>query len=138
MSRQEPDLHAIRASVSAVGKFSDGWLRIGPLRLGADAALSWIPVVGEFYSGAAAVFILAQGARARVPLGTLLAAGALMGGRTLITALPFAGPPIADMLALHGVSARMIVRAIDQRLAARGDISPSGRPWGWRGNAAAV
>jgi len=140
MSRsREPDLTAIRRSVERVGKLSDGLIRFGPFRLGADAALSWIPGVGEIYSGAAAAFLLAQGARARVPLSTLLVAGALMGGRTLITAIPLAGPAAADLMALHGLSARMIAKAIDKRIAAgasSGKVAPDGRDWGWRGGMA--
>jgi hypothetical protein len=128
-------LLSIRRSVERVGKFSDGLLRIGPIRLGAEAALSWIPFVGEIYGGAAAAFLLVQGARARVPLSTLGAAAALMGGRTLITAIPFAGPLAADALALHGLSARMIVRAIDARMGV--ETAPDGRPWGWRGRSRA-
>ena len=131
-------LLAIRRSVELVGKFSDGLLRIGPFRLGAEAALSWIPVVGEAYGGAAAAFLLIQGARARVPLSTLAAAAAMMGGRTLITAIPIAGPLAADALALHGLSARMIVRAIDKRLGLPADAAPDGRPWGWRGRSRAA
>ncbi len=133
---REPDLVAIRRGVSVVGKLSDGLLRLGPFRLGIDGVLSWIPGVGEVYSGAAAVYLLAQGARARVPLSTLFLAGALMGGRTLITAIPFAGPAAADVLALHGLSARLIVKAIDRRIAAGGRVAPDGRGWGWRGGGA--
>jgi len=130
MSLRQPDLRAIRASVETVGKLSDGLIRLGPFRLGADAALSWIPFVGEIYSGAAAAYLLVQGARARVPLGTLVVAAGLMGGRTLITAIPFAGPAAADVLALHGVSARLITRAIDRKLAGDGERAPDGRAWG--------
>ena len=108
---------------------------MGPFRLGAEAALSWIPGVGEIYGGAAAAFLLIQGARARVPLSTLAITAALMGGRTLITAVPFAGPLAADALALHGLSARMIVRAIDARMGV--ETAPDGRPWGWRGRSRA-
>ena len=137
MSRfREPDLIAIRRGVSVVGKLSDGLLRLGPFRLGIDGVLSRIPGVGEVYSGAAAVYLLVQGARARVPLSTLILAGALMGGRTLITAVPLAGPAAADLLALHGLSARLIARAIDRRIAAGASVAPDGRGWGWRGGTA--
>jgi hypothetical protein len=136
VSDRNTELLAIRRSVERVGKLSDGLLRVGPFRLGAEAALSWIPVVGEFYGGAAALFLLLQGARAKVPLSVLVAAAAMMGGRTLITAVPLAGPLTADALALHGLSARMIVKAIDKRLARGDDTAPDGRPWGWRGRAA--
>jgi len=114
---RDPDLHAIRRSVEVVGKFSDGLLRVGPFSIGADGLMAWIPVAGEFYSAAAAAFLLIQAVRARVPLPTLLAAAALMGGRTVITAIPVAGPLAADMLTMHKWSAKLIVHAIDRRLA---------------------
>lgn len=139
MHRTDEELFAIRRGVATVGRFSDGLLRVGPFRLGAEAALAWIPVVGEAYGAAAAAFLIAQGARAGVPLTTLVACAALMAGRTLISAAPVAGPLAADMLALHGVSARLIVKAIDVELARRGsrapDTAPSG-PLRWVGRGA--
>ena len=130
MYRTDDELAAIRRSVERVGRFSDGLLRIGPFRLGAEAALSWIPGVGEAYGAAAAVFLLLQGLRAGAPLTTLTLCAALMGGRTLITAVPIGGPLAADALALHGLSARLIMAAIDAELARRG-AKPAARPR-WR------
>jgi hypothetical protein len=94
------------------------------LSLGIDGILSWIPGVGEIYSGGAAAFILVQGARAAVPLPTLAAAGALLACRTAITALPLAGPVAADLFTAHRWAAALIVRAIDREL----DGEPSGDP----------
>lgn len=133
MLRTDPELMAIRRSVERVGRFSDGLLRIGPFRLGAEAALSWIPGVGEAYGAAAAAFLLAQGLRAGVPLTTLALCAALMGGRTLITAIPIGGPLAADALALHGLSARMITTAIDAELARRGQPAPQQPRRRWLG-----
>ena len=133
MNTGREDLIAIRRSVEFVGRLSDGLLKIGPFRLGAEAALDWIPVVGEAYGSAAAVFLLAQGLRAGVPGRTLLACAALMFGRTLIAAAPIAGPLAADALALHGLSARMIVRAIDKRLSDEASpAQPARRFWSGR------
>ncbi len=115
----DPDLIAIRRGVETIGRLSDGLLRVGPWSIGLDGVLSWIPAVGEAYSIGAAAYLLVQGARARAPLSTLIAAAALMGGRTAITALPLVGPLVADALTLHKWSARMIVRAIDRRLSER-------------------
>ena len=137
MHRTDPELLAIRRSVERVGRFSDGLLRIGPFRLGAEAALSWIPGVGEAYGAAAAAFLLAQGLRAGVPLSTLALCAALMGGRTLITAVPIGGPLAADALALHGLSARKIIAAIDAELARRGVQTPTPRR-GWLGRPVAA
>jgi len=140
--RPEPDLRAIRASVEWVGRMSDDLIHIGPFRIGLDGLTAWIPAAGEIYSALAASFLLIQGYRARVPAGTLLIAAALMGGRTLIEAVPLLGPLAADLLTLHRMSARLIIAAIDRRLAAESDhptayATPVPRLPLWRGRAGA-
>ena len=113
-----PDLVKIRNSVALIGRLSDSIVRIGPFSLGADGVLSWIPVVGEIYSTAAAGFILVQGVRAGVPLGVLAACAALTAGRTVISAVPLAGPAVADLFTAHKWAARLVVAAIDKKLPA--------------------
>jgi hypothetical protein len=125
----DSDLHAIRASVALVGRLSDGLIRIGPFSIGLEGVLSWIPGIGELYGSGAAAFLLIQGARARVPAGTLLIAAALMSGRTLISAIPLAGAAASDLLTAHRWSARLIIAAIDRRIAADAGATP--RPKGW-------
>jgi hypothetical protein len=113
------DLHklqGIRDSVDLIGNLSDALIRFGPFSLGIDGVLSWIPGLGEAYSTAAAAFILVQGARARAPISTLAGAAALMGARTLISAIPLAGPAAADVFIAHKWAARLVVKAIDRRL----------------------
>jgi len=106
----------IRDSVALVGRLSDGLLRFGPLSLGIDGVLSWIPGLGEVYSAAAGAFILIQGVRAGVPATTLVLAGVLMLSRTAVSAIPLAGPLAADIFTAHRWSARLIVGAIDRKL----------------------
>jgi len=118
------DLLSIRNSVETVGRLSDSLVRFGPLRLGLDGVLSWIPGVGELYSTAAAAFILAQGVRARVPVPTLLACAVLMASRTVISAAPLAGPAVADLFLAHRISARLVVKAIDAMLTTGSSPAP--------------
>ncbi len=122
-----PDLVKIRASVDRMGRLSDSVVRVGPMSLGLDGVLSWIPGVGELYSAGAAVFLISQGLRARVDTGTLVVCGALMASRTAITAIPLAGPLASDLLTMHKWSARLIVAAIDRKLA-RGASAPAPAP----------
>lgn len=120
MMTDDVDLAAIRRRVVLVGRLSDGLLTVGPFSIGLDGVLSWIPGLGEIYSAGAAVFLLSQGYRAGVPTATLVLAGLLMGGRTLISAVPGAGPAIADVFTMHKMAAGLIVAAIDKRLAQDG------------------
>ncbi len=130
----EPDLEKIRDSVAWLGRMSDGIVRIGPFSLGLDGVLAWVPGLGEVYSMGAAGFLLLQGVRARVPVGVLAVCAAMMAFRTGISAIPLAGSAAADLFTAHKWSARLIVRAVERELAARGsaDVTP-----GFDGRAAA-
>ena len=129
-TRSVGELARIRDSVAVVGRLSDSLVRLGPFRLGVDGVLSWIPGVGEIYSTGAAVFIIVQGVRAQVPVHVLVACAALMGGRTVVSAVPLAGPLAADLFLAHRLSAKMVVRAIDKMLPA-GAVPAEPEPW-WR------
>jgi hypothetical protein len=110
------ELIKVRDSVAVIGRLSDSLVRVGPFRLGLDGVLIWVPVIGELYSTGAAVFIIAQGLRARVPLHILAACAAMMGSRTLVSAVPLAGPLAADLFLAHRLSAKMVIKAIDAML----------------------
>ena len=117
-ARSPAELARIRDSVAIVGRLSDSLVRLGPFRLGLDAAVSWIPGLGEIYSVAAGGFIIVQGLRAGVPLHILAVCAALMMSRTTISAIPLAGPVAADLFTAHRWSAKLVVRAIDAQLPA--------------------
>lgn len=116
MQKSDSELRAIRDSVNWVGRLSDNIIHVGPLSLGIDGVLSWIPGIGELYSVAAGGFIIAQGARAGVPAPTLVAAALLLGLRTLVSGVPIAGAAFSDIFTAHKWAAAMVVRAIDHRL----------------------
>ena len=117
-ARSPEQLARIRDSVAIVGRLSDSLVRFGPLRLGVDGVLSWIPGLGEAYSTIAGGFIIIQGLRAGVPLHILAICALLMASRTTISAIPLAGPVAADLFTAHRWSAKLVMRAIDAQLPA--------------------
>ncbi len=118
---READLESIRDSVAWLGGLSDNLVRVGPLSIGLDGLLAWIPGLGEIYSAGAAAFLLIQGFRAGVPAWVLLSAAAMMAARTAVDTVPVAGALAADLFTAHKWSARLIVRAIDRKL---GQVTP--------------
>lgn len=118
----EPDLEKIRDSVAWLGRMSDGIVRFGPFSLGLDGLLAWAPGLGEVYSVGAAGFLLLQGVRARVPVSVLAVCAAMMVLRTGVSVVPIAGAAFADLFTAHKWSARLIVRAIERRLAGQGPL----------------
>jgi len=116
MRQSESQLRALRDSVAFVGRMSDGIARLGPLSIGLDGVLSWVPGVGDLYSTLAGAFIVIQGARAGLPMSTLIGATALLGVRTIAGSVPVAGSAFADLFTAHRWAAAMVVRGIDRKL----------------------
>lgn len=123
------DIHNIRLSIERIGSLSDDVVHLGPVRFGLDGFLEMIPLAGEIYSLSAGMLLVIEGARAKVPLITLVGVVFLIGARTLIgsvdaLAIPFAGPLaailgaptnlIAASFRAHRMSADMLLRAIDE------------------------
>ncbi len=133
MYRNEKHLRDIRDSVAFVGRMSDSIVRVGPLNLGIDGVLSWVPVVGDAYSVLAGTFIVVQGVRAGVAAPTLMAAAGLLGVRTIAGSVPIAGSAFADLFTAHRWAAAMIVHAIDRKLGVHTDAGPA-----WAGRAVAA
>lgn len=125
-ARTHIDLHNIRRSVERIGDVSDNVVRLGPLKLGLEAVLEFVPFLGEIYSIVAGLFLLIEGARARVPGATLMAIAFLIGVRTVLGAgnfVPGIGV-IAELAAAafraHKISADMIAKAMDDTLYVEG------------------
>jgi len=118
MIKSHADLRSIRDSVALAGRLSDSLVRIGPFSLGIDGVLSWVPGLGDLYSTLAGGFIVVQGARAGVPAPVLGGAALLIAVRTIVGAVPIAGSAFADFFTAHKWAAAMIVRSIDEQLAA--------------------
>lgn len=116
------EIARLRAAIARVGKLSDGLIRIGPLGIGIDGVLAWIPVipVGAIYSLLAGAYLVGQGYRARVAPLVLAQAVALLALRTAVTATGEAAPPFilaaagVDLFRAHKWTADLMLRAIDQ------------------------
>jgi hypothetical protein len=115
-ARTQIDVHNNRASIERISKLSDNLIGIGPIGIGLDGILAWIPGVGELYSIGAGAALIAEGYRARVPAAVLAQAGLLVSIRTLANIFPFVGGVVVDFFRGHRMAARMLVRAIDDTL----------------------
>lgn len=97
LARSHIDLHNIRNSIERTKKLSDNVIGIGPLGIGLDGLLTWIPGAGELYSLGAGMLLIYDGIRARAAPMVLLQMTAIIVIDTLAGAAKTLGK-IADVL----------------------------------------
>lgn len=105
-------------------------VRIGPLKLGWDAVLEFIPGVGEVYSVGAGAWLLHAGHRAHMPAATMAKVVGLVGVNTAMGAfniIPVAGligSVVAGLFRGHRYAAKSLLRAMDETLYVQGPRTP--------------
>lgn len=113
-----------------IGRVSDDVVRLGPLKLGWDAVLEFIPGVGEVYSVGAGAWLLHAGHKAHVPASAMAQVAALVGVNTAMGAfnvIPVAGwlgSIVAGLFRGHRYAAKTLARAIDETLYMEGPRTP--------------
>ena len=110
------DLHNIRSNVARVKKLSDNLVGIGPLGVGLDGLLTWIPGAGELYSLGAGGLIIWDSVRARAAPMIVVQIMAIILVDTVAGAVPGVGK-VADMLFTgHKWSADMLTAHMDDTI----------------------
>jgi Domain of unknown function (DUF4112) len=125
-ARSHIDLHNIRQSVERIGNISDNVIHFGPVKLGLEAVLEFVPFLGEIYSIVAGLLLVIEGVRARVPGTTLMSIAFLIGVRTflgtgnLVPGIGALGEVAAAAFRAHKISADLIAKAMDDTLYVEG------------------
>jgi hypothetical protein len=120
IARSHLDLHNIRSSVERIGNLTDNVFHFGPVKLGLEAVLEWVPFVGEAYSLVAGGLLLVEGVRARVPSSTLMSVSSIVAIRTVIGAGDFIpvvgqiGNLAASLFAGHKIASNLIIKAMEE------------------------
>ncbi len=110
------DLHNIRSNVERVKKLSDNVVGVGPLGVGLDGLLTWIPGAGELYSLGAGGLIIMDAVRARAAPMIVIQIVAIILIDTVAGSLPVAGK-VADLLFTgHKWSADMLTKHMDDTI----------------------
>jgi hypothetical protein len=118
-ARSHIDVHNRRASIERIGKLSDSILKLGPFGIGLDGILAWVPGVGQVYSLGAGLFLLMEGARARVPASAVLKVASIVLLRTgidtgnFIPGVNIASGVLVDLFRGHKWAADILTKAID-------------------------
>lgn len=131
-AKTHDEIRRIYESVDTVKRLSDRIIGIGPINIiGLDGILSWFPVIGIPYSIVASLFLLVQGVRAHVGLGTWLACLMVLVANDLpevFAAIPVigeAGSLVNTLFQGHLYAAHMIQKDIDKTFYVAGRYHPA-------------
>lgn len=127
-ARSHIDLHNIRNSIERTKQLSDNVVGVGPLGIGLDGILTWIPGAGELYSLGAGLLLIFDGVRAKAAPMVLLQMFAIIAVDTLAGAAGKIGQ-IADVLFTgHKWCADMLLKHMEDTIyfeGARADVMGS-------------
>lgn len=107
------DIEKIWANVEGVRKLSDRVVGVGPIGLGLDGLLTWIPLVGDAYTIGAGGWLLVQAVRAKADAATLAKMGGYLALDTATAAVPFAGAAVDTLFPAHAIAARTLQKHIE-------------------------
>jgi hypothetical protein len=114
-ARSHADLHNIRLGVNRIKTVSDRIVGVGPVGIGLDGVLAFVPGVGALYSAGAALMLMLEAVRARASIGTLIHMGAVLAADTV---LDIPGNPITGVIDAfftgHKWSANVLLKHMDE------------------------
>ncbi|MFT4934926.1 MAG: hypothetical protein ACI9LT_001614 [Pseudoalteromonas distincta] len=118
-ARSHIELHNIRASIERTKRLSDNVIKIGPIGVGLDGLLTWIPWAGGLYSAGAGLVLLSDGFRARCAPMVLLEATMVLLADLAIGIAPVPGGlgKLADVLfSGHKWAADLMIKHMEETI----------------------
>jgi hypothetical protein len=115
-AKSHVELHNIRANVERVKKLSDNVVGVGPVGVGLDGLLTWIPGAGELYSLGAGGLIVLDAVRARAAPMIIIQICAIILIDTVAGSIPVAGKAVDVLFTGHKWSADMLTKHMDDTI----------------------
>lgn len=114
--------HRIWRSVNVIKKLSDRVVGIGPLGLGIDGVLAWVPGLGTVYSVGAGAFLVAQAVRSGASPATLARMVGYLIADTATSSVPVVGWAVDTLFPGHLMAATALQKDIEERHGAPPEI----------------
>jgi len=115
-ARSHLDLHNIRLSIARINKLSDNIVGVGPVGIGLDGILGFVPVAGQLYSAGAGTLLVMEGARARASTTILMQMAVILIIDTFSSLLPGVGGLIDAVFTGHKWAANLLLKHIDDTI----------------------
>lgn len=119
--------HRIWRSVNVVKKLSDRIVGIGPVGIGIDGVLAWIPAAGPIYSVGAGAFLVGQALRSGASVSTMMRMVAYLAADTATSSVPVVGWAVDTLFPGHYMAATALQKDIEDRHGAPPEIPEKAR-----------
>jgi len=113
VARTRAEIERIWTGVDGIKKLTDRVIGFGPISLGLDSLLTWVPVVGPMFSVGVAGYLLIQAVRARASTGTTLRMIGYVLADTITDAVPVAGDIVDMIFPGHLMAAKALQKDIE-------------------------
>lgn len=125
MAVTQDKAHRAWRSAERIKRLSDRLVGIGPIGLGLDGILAWVPVAGTVYSLGAGGLLLVEGMRGGASLLTLGRMAAYLAVDSASSTVPVAGWAVDTLFPGHLMAAKALQKDIEAR------HGPSALPASW-------
>ena len=119
--------HAAWRAAERIKRLSDRLIGFGPVGIGLDGVLSWVPVAGTVYGVGAGALLLYHGVTARASVATLARMAGYIALDTAASAPPVIGWAVDTLFPGHLMAAGALQKDIEAR------HGPSELPTSWYG-----
>jgi hypothetical protein len=125
---------AHRAWVNAerIKRLSDRLIGVGPVGVGLDGALAWVPGANLIYSLGAGGLLVFEALQVGASPATLSRMGLYIAANSAMTSVPVVGWAMDTLFPGHLLAARALQKDIEKRYGAPVDAAGAGRLRGWR------
>ncbi|MDO8902263.1 MAG: DUF4112 domain-containing protein [Phenylobacterium sp.] len=125
MAVTKEQAHYAWRAAERIKRLSDRLVGVGPIGLGLDGILAWVPVAGTVYSVGAGALLVFEGFRGGASIVTLARMTAYLAFDSATSTVPVAGWAVDTLFPGHLMAAKALQKDIEAR------HGPSALPESW-------
>lgn len=128
--------HRAWRNAETIKRLSDRLIAFGPLGLGLDGVLAWVPGANLLYSLGAGGLLIYEAVQARASAATLARMGLYIAANSAMTEVPIIGWAMDTLFPGHLMAARALQKDVERRCGRPADAYwrfSMARPFGARG-----
>ena len=113
VARTRAEIEQIWSHVDSIKKLTDRVIGIGPLSIGLDTMVSWIPGINVIFSAGVGGYLVIQALRVKASAGTLFRMVSYLTADTAADAVPLAGQAVSMLFPAHLMAANALQKDIE-------------------------